>query len=167
MNWMKMKMKMRRNNFMALNFEQILKILEESLDIDLHMDEHRGCRLLINDKITLQMEMDKTENFLIIGSDLFEIPPGKFRENILKAALRSNYGKEKGFGTLSYIPKKATLFLHEFIPLNFFTEDKVFEMITKFLSKALMWKESLESGQIPQSAYQNAGQSSIKPFGMR
>ena len=136
---------------MAYKLQDLLPYLEEALDVDLHVDENGACKILLNDKIAIQLELDQNESHLILGSYLTELPPGRFKEMVLKAALKANYGKDKGFGNLAFIPKTSTLFLYDAIPLAFFSEEKLFDYFHQFLTKALNWKESLESGMIPQS----------------
>jgi hypothetical protein len=148
---------------LAYKLQDLLPYLEEALDIDLHVDENGACKILLNDKIAIQLELDQSETHLVLGSFVTELSPGRFREMVLKGALRSNYGKEKGFGNLAFIPKTATLFLYESIPLAFFSLDDLFDYFHRFANKALMWKESLEGGMIPLA--QNNQTSSLGKLG--
>lgn len=151
---------------MSRKFDAILTLLSESLDTDLYMDEHGSCKITLNDKISVQLELDSSEHYLIMGSMIFEIPPGKFRENVLKEALKANNGSQKGIGTLAFIPKSATLTLFEFFPLPQIQNEKIFEYFVTFATKASYWKETLSNGQIPQSAQQPV-YSTLNPFGIR
>lgn len=135
---------------MSLEIENIIKILSEDLDVDLYLDANQSCCIILNDAIKIQLELDKSRQNLILASHLFELAPGKFRENVLKAAIKSNYGLEKGIGTLSYLPRNSALVLYEIIPLVFLTESKLFSLFMSFYQKGLFWIENLKSSSIPQ-----------------
>jgi hypothetical protein len=150
---------------MSLELEDVLRVLEEALDTDLHIDGNQACKILLNDKISIQLELDKSGQYLLLGSQIIELPPGKFRENVLKAAMKANYGREKGFGSLAYLPKSAQLCIFEFIPLNFLAESQIFDLFAQFSSKALLWKENLENSQIPIS--NSSSFSPLNPFGIK
>jgi len=137
---------------MSKKFDRVLSELQKVLGIPLHIDETGACSILLNDLITLQLEIDPGENYLIIGSYLIEILPGRFREMVLKAALKANYGKEKGIGSFSYIPKTGQLFLFESIPLSFVEPEQFFPYFHQLANKAAIWKGSLVKGVIPSPA---------------
>jgi len=151
---------------MSRKLDAILKVLSESLDTDLYIDEHGACKITLNDKIAIQLELDSSEHYLIMGSMLYEIPPGKFRENVLKEALKANNGSHKGIGTLAFVPKSATLALFEFFPLPQIRDEKIFEYFVAFATKGSYWKETLSNGQIPQSSHVQT-YSTLNPFGIR
>ncbi|NBO24554.1 MAG: hypothetical protein EBU93_04910 [Chlamydiae bacterium] len=150
---------------MAIDLQQVITILDESLDIDLHLDENQSCKILLNDKISVQIELDPSRQYMIFASEIFILPPGKFREMVLKGAILANYGKDKEIGSFSYLPKSCALMLHEFFPINFIQESEVFDLFARFSTKALFWKDHLDRNTIPQSASHEPAQPN--PFGIR
>jgi hypothetical protein len=150
---------------MAIELERIIEILADELDTELNLDAGNLCNIMINDQIAVQLELDKTGENVMLGCMILEISPGKFRENVLKAALKANYVKEKGIGNFSYIPKSATLCLFEFLPLDYLTEESTFKFFTDFCNKALNWHENLQAGRIP--TISSGGSPSSNPFGIR
>lgn len=93
-------------------FPELLQELATELDIDLYPDKRGACKLVTEDGLHVQMEVDVRQESLLIASFICEIPPGKFRENILRDALKSNGPFPKN-GTLAYSERnnKLTLFL--------------------------------------------------------
>ncbi len=149
---------------MTIDIERVLEILSESLDIPLYLDEHRVCKILINDQLTIQIELDQSHRFLILGSILTELPAGKFRENVLKAALKENYETDFRLGKFAYLPQKTQLFLFEKLPLDYLTEEQVFPFFHELLTKGILWKTHLMRGEIPYHAPQRP--LSSNPFGI-
>lgn len=150
---------------MAIELERIIEILAEELDTELNLDAGNLCKIMVNDQIPVQLELDKTGENIMLGCMIMEISPGKFRENILKAALKANYAKDKGIGNFSYIPKTASLCLFEFLPLDYLSEETVFKFFTDFCNKALNWYENLQAGRIP--TISSSSTPSTNPFGIR
>ena len=142
---------------MDLEIEDVIKVLEESLDTELFLDGKQCCNILINDQITIQIELDKNHHAIILGSPIFELPPGKFKEIVLKNALKSNFGREKEIGILAFVPKSSVLYLYDFLPLNFLASDQIYHFFLQFIQKAMLWKESLQNNRTPYSSIPSSG----------
>ena len=137
---------------MDLEIEDVIKTLEESLDTELFLDGKKTCNILINDKITIQIELDKNTHSVVLGSPIFELPPGKFKEIVLKNALKSNFGKEKEIGILTFVPKSSVLYLYDFLPLDFLGTEQIYPFFFNFIQKAILWKENLKNNRTPYSS---------------
>ena len=78
----------------------LMQGLGQLLQIDLREDFNQSCTLNM-DGIKVQMELDSPGEFLLLMTFISELPPGQFRETVLKEALKVNYTVEQKIGTLS------------------------------------------------------------------
>ncbi len=127
-------------------FEEILKDLGTALGIPLHPDRRGACRLNINDVMRVQIEFQPDKEQVLLACMICEIPPGKFRENILKDALRANWPYPTN-GILSYSEKNNNLSLFEHIPTANISGQKLLDVLNAFIAKADSWRKGVESGQ--------------------
>ncbi len=134
-------------------FTELLQELGKILDISLHPDEHQSCALLVDEKLKLQLELDKSLETLIVGAHLGIVPPGKFRENLLAHALKANAIFPR-MGTFGYSPYHNQMAFFEFLPLNTQNGEKLADFLAMFIAKAKEWKEALESGILPNLQFQ-------------
>lgn len=140
-------------------FENILNDLSSEMSIDLKEDNHHSCLLTFEDKIKVQLELDKPQENLVLGSIIDELPPGKFRENILKAALIENGLEIHKKGIFAYSERKNALIFFKKIPLNKIKPKELLIILYEFKDKALEWKEAISRGNIPQVSEQIASKS--------
>jgi len=127
-------------------FSIILEDLSKNLSLDLVPDENNSCLLNIQDKIKVQLELDPTETFLVIGSVIGELPPGKFREDALVAGLKANARPYPRLGTFGFSRQLDSLVLFEMIEVDVFSIENILSILTPFIKKAIHWKEALDSG---------------------
>lgn len=149
------------------SFELFLEDLGRLLDLPLKPDRFGSCTLLINKKLTVQLEMDSQKGFLQIASSLYEIPPGKYRENVLLCSLKSNQFPDIKNGILAFSLKNFKLVLCHSIPLETASAQKVFTFLPPFIKKALEWKEALESGYPAPSSFMQQEKGLQNPFGIK
>lgn len=127
--------------------EEVGKILEVP---DLHSDTHNSCLIKFKEGIEVQIEIDKhTEDFLIIGTDLGEIPAGKYRENIFLEALKANGMPYPRWGNFAYSAQTQHLMLFEMLSLHDLTGGQIASFLSQFLLKAKAWKDALATGNMP------------------
>jgi len=136
-------------------FQELLWDLGELIEIPLHVDKNHACNLLLDDKLEIQLQMDPREENLIIWAFLHEIPPGRFRENVLKDALKVN-GEFHPFGSLAYYEKKNMLILHNFVPAEALSGEKLMEKLEKFIEEAEEWRSAIERGGTSPLKYNSA-----------
>lgn len=127
-------------------FNDLIESLGEELGIDLHADFHGLCQMMINEKLKVQLEADTTGEFLLIVSMICDLPPGKFRENILKDALKANYKIQENYGILSYIGPENSLALFNHIPMHGLTGKELYEHLSIFVQRALGWQKAIDEG---------------------
>jgi hypothetical protein len=129
-------------------FEELLMHLGDILNVQLLPDLHRACTLNINGQLHIQLQIDEAKDSLLIASFLCDVSPGKFRENVLKEALKAN-GAYPRVGTLGFSSRKNKLALFEYLPLPGLKAEKVADFLAQFIEKCELWRLSVESGSTP------------------
>ncbi len=127
-------------------FTDLLTQLGELLDTDLRPDVHGVCKLNINEQFNIQLEYDGSKERLLLAAFLCDIPPGKFRENLLKDALKANWPYPKE-GTLCYSDRNNKLSLFKYISTINLTGAVLLNALNQFIDQAESWRKAVESGQ--------------------
>ena len=147
-------------------FDEFLKEVGTLLGVPLHPDKNRACKMSINNVLHIQIEEDATKEKLLIACFLCDIPPGKFRENILREALKSNDFYPRT-GTLSYSERNNKLACFEFLSWHNLTAQKFLDFFAKFIEKADNWRVAVESGQTAPIKEKTQTQTSPNIFGIK
>jgi hypothetical protein len=122
----------------------------------------------LSEKIQIQIEPDKKGERIIIAAFISELSPGKFRENVLKEALKANahfIALGNPGGILGFSAKHNNqLSCHTFVPTEECTSEKLLASLSYLAEYSLSWAEALRSGQqAPAELQTRAG----PPLGMR
>lgn len=131
---------------MIEQFNEILTQLGNDLDLNLSPENGKASTLKIDDMLLLQLEIDKTEENILIASSLFTLPPGKFRENVFQSTLKANGLLPPRF-IFGFNEPSAELIFFQFLPLKNLTLKIVKKNLEEFIEEAMKWKEALEGGQ--------------------
>ena len=129
------------------NFEDILNELSDLLDVDLSLDSNRACVIVLNEKIKIQMEQDIAGEYLTLAAMIADLAPGKFREEVLKSALKVNNTISYSTTILAFVAKLNKLVLYEKIPMIDLNGQKLYDLILDFFHKAENWKNAIEGGK--------------------
>lgn len=132
--------------------EALLSDIGRSLKIpDLHPDRNNSCLIDLPEpvNIKIQLEMHARTNDFLLGCDLGPVPPGRYRENLFREALKANGLPYPQHGILAYSAKTDHLILWETFNLRDLTGERIADEITPFVEKAKMWKEAMEKGEMP------------------
>lgn len=147
-------------------FEDLLKELGTEYGIPLHPDRIGACKLKMSDQFHIQLECDPRQENLLVATFICEIPPGKFRENILKDGLKANTALVKT-GTLAYSDRNNQLALFAYLPLPTLNGHKLADFLKKFVEKAAEWKTGVETGNtaglVAHSPKSSGGLFGLKP----
>jgi hypothetical protein len=127
-------------------FEEYIQKLGLALGTSLHAEKGYLCKLLIDGVLKVQLEHEAAEERILIASFLCEIPPGKFREDLLKEALKANDAIDRP-GTFAYSPKNNSLtyFLYLSDKISF---EEFEEKFLQWLETAKQWRSAVETGNI-------------------
>ena len=131
-------------------FESLLQEFSKAVDIpNLKPDGNNSCLIALPKGPKIQLDIDPTNEFLIIGSEIGFIPAGRYRENIFKEALRANSLPAPRYGDFAFSQKKDTLVLTAKIFLRDLTGEKIASHYTPFAEKAQHWWEAIQKGEVP------------------
>lgn len=127
-------------------FDELLKELSIQLDIELHLDHNGACLIDFDEKVKVQLELDKSLENLIVFSSLCQIPPGKFRENVLCDALKEN-DKFPYIATFSFFEKESSLVLFNFLSFANINAEILSSYLTTFVDLAYLYQDAISHGQ--------------------
>ena len=149
-------------------FGALLQELGSSIEIkNLHPDKNYSCLIRFKGGLEVQVELDHSGQFLILGADLGTSPPGKYRENLFKEALKANDQPPPLYGILAYSKKSDHLVLFERINIKDLTGEKIAAEIIPFTEKATLWAQAVKNGEIPVINQHSSSPSSGGMFGLR
>ncbi|NGX55200.1 MAG: hypothetical protein KR126chlam2_00828 [Chlamydiae bacterium] len=130
-------------------FETLIAELSTEMELPLKPDHHQACRLNFGNDLAVQIDLSADADQVLIGSELGAITVGSYRESILKQALRVNGLSRAPRGTLAFSEKNDSLVLFQYFPLATLNGKKLWEFLQLFLEHSKIWKECLESGEVP------------------
>lgn len=127
-------------------FTELLQELGLQLDMELHVDKHYSCSLRISDRFTVQLQLDAPQERLRIMTKIFALPPGSFRELVLRDALKANDTADFPY-ILGYYPPQNQLALFQSYPLPQLNGEKLAHILGPFIAYAELWYEALSRGR--------------------
>lgn len=148
-------------------FEELILRVGEALGITLHVDKNHACLLKIHHKLSMQIQRDTTGEKVIIASFLIELPPGRFRQNVLAEALKANNLPDPRTAIFGYLKAKNMLTMHQIYPMNILDGKKLAILVANFIDYAEAWQHAVENGQPGPAPIQGTAAKTINPFGLR
>lgn len=130
-------------------FAILLADLGALIQVPLHPDHQRSCCLSFNNELHVQLKEDESKDRILVGTFLGEIPPGKFRENVLKETLKENNLFPR-MGTFGYSERNNQLAFFSYVSFQGLRGDTMADFLEAFLEKAFSWRTALQTGQLPQ-----------------
>lgn len=150
------------------SFGLILEELGKLIGIEkLAPDQNNSCLIKFPKGPSIQLEIDKTGNYLMIACDLGEIPTGPYRENVFREALKSNGRPPPLVAEFAYSKQGNKLLMTKLLPIISLHGEIIVDALTPFQELAIRWQDSLTRGEVPsflEGAYQSGGS---KMFGMK
>jgi len=116
---------------------------------DLRPDRNNSCLVRLKGGFEIQLELDRTGQSLVIGCDLGSIPPGKYRENLFREALKSNGLPHPRFGTFAYSKQTDHLVLFDTLNAKDLSGENVAEYLVHFVDKLIIWRNAIDGSNIP------------------
>jgi len=130
-------------------FEDLLRELGTLLETNLQPDSHASCCLVFGDDVKVQIDLDGTGERILMGSTVGSIPPGIYREKILRQALLINGQEMQPKGTLAFSEKNDSLVLFQFYILAKLSGERLYPLLLAFAEEVRKWKEALKRGEVP------------------
>lgn len=133
---------------MSDRFQKLLDELGALVEQPLHPDKNQACTLNIDYHLNVQLKMDLLQERLLVATFVGEVPPGRFREEVFKAALKSNHHMPRT-AILAYTAKNNQLLAFDYLPLASLNAEslaKYLEQLGPFLNE---WRKGMETGQLP------------------
>jgi hypothetical protein len=127
-------------------FEELLKELSIQLEIQLHLDKNGACTIFFDEKIKVQLELDKNLENLIVFCSINSITPGKFRENVLLEALKEN-DKFPYIATFAFFERESSLAMFNFLNFSSLSAQMLSSYLTLFVDLAILYQDALSHGQ--------------------
>ena len=130
---------------MISRFEELLKQLANLLNTPLHVDTKGCCAILVDERLKVQLELDKSQEKVILSGYITSIIPGRFRENVLIEALKEN---DQNFqtGILGYSSYNDMLALFLVLSLHLLNGEILADQLASFIAKAMEWQNAIRAG---------------------
>lgn len=129
-------------------FGAILKELEKFFHCPLEPDENDSCLVKMGSGIDLQIELDRY-GFLLIGCRLGAVHMGRYRDNLIRAALKSNEATPPSSGILGFSQKSNQLILFMKIDPKNLSPHQISTLLPPFITKAKQWSDAIAKGEVP------------------
>ena len=129
-------------------FAGILKEFENFFNCPLEPDANDSCLINMGIGVTIQMELDRY-GFILIGCRLGAVPMGRYRDNLIRAALRSNDETIPSTGILGFSHKLNQLILFMKLNPQRLTVHQILALMPPFVTKAKLWKDAIAKGEVP------------------
>lgn len=147
-------------------YEQLIEELGGLINLELEVTENNTVCLVYPDDLKVQLEVSEAdEEEIALISIVGEVPPGRYRTDLLTAALKSNGRPHPRYGNVSYYKETQTLVLYETIPFRMLNAERLKNRVALFSQNAQKWAEALKSGSIPSFEEEEAA-GGARPFGL-
>ncbi len=130
-------------------FSTILEDLGKIMNMKLAPDRNNACQIQAANGLMVHMEPDSAGERIMFVSDLGVPPPGRYRENLFREALKANGLPLPRQGIFAYSKKKDSLVLFDSLFLDDLTGQLVADFLKPFMQKAELWRASIPKGEVP------------------
>ncbi len=133
---------------MASTFEGVVQQLNNTFNLNLNAENLEAVNLSFKDQ-QIQFELDENQENVLAICFLGEVKEGRYREDVLVQALRSNGFPQPNLGTFAYSSKMDTLILFHTMPVESVTQESLMNAASILYEKMVLWKEALASSMVP------------------
>ena len=147
-------------------FEELIRQLSDSLGLTLRVDKNHACSLKIHEDLSIQIQTDSAQEKILIASFVAELPPGRFRQNVLSEALKTNNLPDPRTAVFGYLTANNQLTMHQRYPLALLDGAKLAVLVANFIDYAQLWHNAIRQGQPGPAPIQPTARPS-NPFGLR
>lgn len=128
-------------------FENLITSLGDILDLDLRADKGVLCKLKIDGRLSINLEYDEVKDLILIATLVEELPAGRFRENVLKEALRAN-GTYPRLATFAFSERANKLACFNYISFTNLSTEHFNTKLHEFIDFAYEWHRAIQSGNL-------------------
>lgn len=146
-------------------FGSILKEFESFFNCSLNPDENNSCMVRMGIGINIQMELDR-HGLLLIGCQLGVVHMGRYRDDLIRAALKSNDATLPSTGILAFSQKSSQLILFTKFDPNALLINQITHLLPLFVTKAKQWTEAIAKGEVPPSVSTTSSKTPSGLFGL-
>lgn len=134
----------------AYSFPALLKELGERLDIpNLEPSQYNNAALKLKGGVNVLLQAHKTDPYLIASFEISDLQAGRYRENVLREALKFNSLNQSHQGIFGYNKINQKFYLFDMIAFEDTTPEQVHTILLNLSVKVKQWKEAFERGEIP------------------
>ena len=130
-------------------FGALIEELAAAMKLKLVPDSHGAVMIRYKDKLQVYIEPDVLGETVSLLIELGKPGEGKYREALLREALRANGQPFPRLGTFCYGQKHESLLLFETSPMEDLTGARLAELIAQLSEKARAWRDSMARGEVP------------------
>ena len=132
----------------STQFGAILKEFETYFNCPLVPDANDSCLITLGIGISLQIELDRY-GLVLIGCRLGAVHMGRYRDNLIREALKSNEITLPSTGVIGFSQKSSQLILFMKINPLFFSVHQILAVMPPFIAKAKQWTDAIAKGVVP------------------
>ena len=135
-------------------FDELMQRVGALLGIDILPEKEEVCLLKLEGGTEVVLERDGESDSLLITFQLGEIPPGKAREALLRAALITNSVFAPYGGRFAYSRVRGELILFERVPLALTStgargDEQLIAILAGLNETAAAWHHAIRGGYPP------------------
>ncbi len=135
----------------AGSFETLLQEIGTAMNIKgLGLDENNTCLIRFPNGLEVYIEpSSRADDELLIYTKIGELPVGRYREEVLREALKANGFAYPRYGTFAFSESNLQLSLFHFLPMRHLNGQRVADFLNVFMKRALAWKEQIGRNEVP------------------
>jgi hypothetical protein len=132
-------------------FETLLVELGVALNVKgLNLDENNTCLIRFPTGLEVYIEPSaKEDDKVIVYTKIGELPMGRFREDVLREALKANGYPYPRYGTFAFSENNRQLVLFHHIPMKNLTGERLADFLNIFMKRAEAWREEIGNNNVP------------------
>lgn len=132
-------------------FDSLLQELGQAIKIkDLKLDGANTCLIKFANGLMVHIEPFEKGDFMLISTKMPELLPGRFQEEVMREALKSNgLASSANQGIFGYSEDSKRLIFFGLLSLRELNGEKIAAFLGPFLEKAESWKKDIELLNVP------------------
>jgi hypothetical protein len=151
----------------ADRFGTLIEELGTALKVKLAPDAHNACRIRFKDKLAVHIEPDSLGDEVQMIIEIGKPGDGKYRQSLLREALRANGVPPPRLGIFCYGQKSDALLLYHTLPMEDLNGAYLADVLGQLAEKARLWRDAISRGEVPPYQPGKLATRAESPFGLR